>query len=142
MVGRGNASSFPKLPSSSPPPPVQCRFEAYHSARGGRFGSGVFGGMGSGGVGTGVGLVGIGLGIGSVGTGNGGCSGGTGTSGGTLGGLAGPILILVLVLECVPDIKCDLVLSKAIMVNSMIRCEWHCLSTTRTINTPTPDPQY
>jgi hypothetical protein len=67
--------------------------------------------MGSGGVGTGVGLVGIGLGIGSVGTGNGGCLGGTGTSGGTLGGLSGAILILVLV----PDIEDDLVLSKAIM---------------------------
>jgi hypothetical protein len=77
--------------------------------------------MGSGGVGTGVGLVGIGLGIGSVGTGNGGCSGGTGTSGGTLGGLSGPILVLVL--ECVPDIKDDLVLSKAIMVNSTLRCD-------------------
>jgi hypothetical protein len=140
----GSATTTPRSPGTtshlSPLTlPVGC---------GGRLGSGVFGGMGSGGVGTGVGLVGIGLGIGSVGTGNGGCSGGTGTSGGTLGGLSGPILILVLVLvlilvlECVPDIKCDLVLSKAIMVNSMIRCEWHCLSTTRTINTPTPDPQY
>ena len=63
---------------------------------GGRFGSGVLGGTGSGGVGTGVGLVGIGPGIGSVGIGNGGCSGGTGTSGGTLGGLSGPMLILSL----------------------------------------------
>jgi hypothetical protein len=44
----------------------------------------------------GVGLVGTGPGIGSVGTGNGGCSGGIGTSGGTFGGLSGPILVLML----------------------------------------------
>ena len=101
--------------------------------------------MGSGGIGTGVGLVGIGLGIGSVGIGNGGCSGGTGISGGTLGGLSGPIFIFVLVLptspawkekgnitlgfvgqavlvlECPADNEDDLVLSTAIMGNSALR---------------------
>ena len=84
---------------------------------GGWFGSGVFGGIGSGGVGTGVGLVGTGPGRGSVGTGNGGCSGGTGISGGTPGGISGPIFafVIVLVLEGWADIEHELVLSDSIM---------------------------
>ncbi|HEX6566307.1 MAG TPA: hypothetical protein VF020_18595 [Chthoniobacterales bacterium] len=93
---------------------------------GGRFGSGVFGGIGSGGTGTGVGLVGTGPGIGSVGTGKGGCSGGIGTSGGTLGVCSSPlvlllVLVLVLVLERSAGIETKLSLSKAIMGNSTHR---------------------